>query len=121
MNKWIGFLPVALLLAGCGGDGGCEPYVPQTANIRIYDATTGMPAACGAAVTIGPWTETQPSDANCNNERAISPHLGAGEFQVVITKPGYLDWTTDIDVPSLNRCATLTEPAELEVFLLPAP
>jgi hypothetical protein len=121
MSKWLYLLILALAASGCGGTGGCEPYIPQTAEITIYDSITGLPIACGTTVEVGPWSMQYPDSEGCNNDMKISPHLGNGEFNVLITKPGYINWTQHISVRSLNECGTITDYPKLEVFLVPRP
>lgn len=85
-------------------------HTPNSRN-KIYDASTGFPINCGATLTVGTWTETYADTDNCDDELSINPHLGAGGFEVLIAKTGYQDWSTDTNVPALNQCATLSEPA----------
>jgi hypothetical protein len=112
---------VLTLMAGCGGDDGCEPYVAQTASITINDGITGLPIACGSSVTIGQWTAPYLDSESCDDSSAITPHLGSGTFELHITKPGYTDWSMTIDAVALNQCGTITEPAVVEAFLNPLP
>lgn len=122
MKTWCTAGGLALtLLTGCGGDGGCEPYVAQTASITINDAVTGLPIACGATVTIGQWTAPFLDGESCDDATTITPHRGSGTYELLITKPGYADWTMTITATALNRCGTITEPAVVEAFLNPLP
>lgn len=108
-------------IAGCGGEGGCEAYIAQTASITINDAITGLPVACGATVTIGQWTAPYLDSKGCEDSAAINPHLGPGTFELLIAKPGYTDWSMTISAAALNQCGTITEPAVVEAFLNPLP
>lgn len=87
----------------------------------IHDAITGMPIACGATVTLSGWEAPYLDGENCHDNMAIQPQLGAGDFEIVITKPGYHDWSEEISVKALNHCGTLTEPEIVEAFLSPIP
>ena len=112
-----------MVLSSCGG--GDSPLPPDeivcTANvaagisIRVFDAPTGNPAACGATATITApgFSETDQPIGNgtpaCDDGQSI---LGVferpGTYTVVVSKPGYQDFRADNVVVNRDVCHVIT-------------
>src|SRR4051812_30670402 len=96
-----------LLTSGCGGgDEGREALVVCTADvragisIRVFDAVTGNPAACGARATVTApgFSETeQPIGGTaCRDDFGIGAvYERPGTYSVVVSKAGYQDFHAD--------------------------
>jgi len=98
----------ALLMAFCTVVAGCSdgPFsctaesVPGI-EVKVLDAETGHPAACGAVAWLvsGSWSEEMDASWGCTEPDTLqSPWLRgayerAGNYSVLVLKDGYIPWS----------------------------
>jgi hypothetical protein len=71
----------------------CPQWILSPIVVEVRDAATGEPAAAGATGTIrGGGTETPPVLPSSNERLRLYSTGGPGTYDVVVQKPGYLDW-----------------------------
>ena len=100
------FLLLGLILVACSGcdlndPGFCSDNSVPGISVKIYDAETSLPAACGATMWIeaGGYTEKVESEFyHCDRpDSLLSPlfsgaHEREGNYTVLILKDGYVPW-----------------------------
>lgn len=93
----------------------CTANVAAGISIRVFDAPTGNPAACGATATVTApgFSEVDHVPGNgtpgCDNSMSILAALErAGTYTVVVSKPGYQDFRADNVVVTSDVCHVTT-------------
>jgi hypothetical protein len=127
----LGMLLLGLLLVACAGcdlndPGFCSDNSVPGISVKIYDAETSLPAACGATMWIeaGEYSEKVESDFyHCDGpDSTLYPtfqgvHEREGTYTVLILKDGYVPWIeTGVHVNG-GRCHVST--VYLEANLVP--
>ena len=122
----LGLLLVAC--SGCGDDGlfVCSAESVPGISVKILDAETSLPAACGTTMWIesdGYTEKVESSFHHCNGpDSLLSPffrgaHEREGNYTVLVLKDGYVPWIeTGVNVNG-GRCHVTT--VYLEANLVP--
>lgn len=93
---------LVLPFAGCNdGPMFCTAESVPGIAIKVVDAETGEPAACGAAAWLiaGSWSELLEDSWNCAEPESLqSPwlkgaHERSGTYTVLVLKEGYIPWS----------------------------
>ena len=125
------FLLLGLLLVACSGcsDDGlfvCTAESVPGISVKILDAETSLPAACGATMWIesdGYAEKVESSFHHCNGPDSLlypffrGAHEREGNYTVLVLKDGYVPWIkTGVNVTG-DRCHVRT--VSLEANLVP--
>ena len=111
------FVALCTAVAGCSdGPSFCTAESVPGIEVKVLDAETGHPAACGAVAWFvsGSWAEEMDASWGCTEPDTLqSPwlrgaHERAGNYSVLVLKDGYIPWSRSGIRVFEDECHVLT-------------
>jgi hypothetical protein len=124
--RFLGPVTAAWLLAGCGSSGSSGPVAFCTAprsiaiEVEVHDSITGAARADGATGTVATATYAD-SLHHDGSDTTLYSGDRLGTYQVLVQRPGYVDWDRmGIVVSTTGTCGNVL-PVRLQARLVPTP